>query len=140
IRAVIRVKSSKRLIRKRDLCLDKGAGCANLHLGKHGFPIDSLKALGKECEPPQKALDWMPRRGKAILEVEHAFQKERRDIADESELFRYRFSTVPALAHDFSSARFKLVSPCYCTTGSLAPEIISAMPAFHGLLLRLAVW
>jgi hypothetical protein len=45
----------------------------------------------------------MPSGGKAILKVQYSFQKEWGDIAYESEIFRFLRTTVPALAHDFSS-------------------------------------
>jgi hypothetical protein len=83
--------------------LDKGAGCANLHLDKDRFAINFLKALGKEPDSPQEALHGMPSGCKAILKIQHSFQKERSDLADESEICRYLRFTVPALAHDFSS-------------------------------------
>jgi len=59
----------------------------------------------------------MPRRGEAVLKIQYPFQKEGGDLADKSEIFRYLCSTVPALAHNFSS-RLKLALPIYWKTVS----------------------
>jgi hypothetical protein len=86
IRAVVGIDSSERHFSEGQFGLDKPARRAQLDLNEYRFAPDFLEGLRKRAESAKKPFHSVPGRGKAILQIQHSFQKERSNLADESKI------------------------------------------------------